>query len=935
MQEDWRDDKYAELEAEVEIERSWRWRWLQRLVPFPRPTLRRVRSLSKALAGGSEQLLLVEGEPGAGKSVALRHLARKLAKRAARSGNPRRIIPLYINLKALNVAPDEVSADRIRQFVLDTLIEVNNRDVEEVLDEEFQRGLDEGTWLFLFDSFDEIPDVLSAPDARAIIPTYARAIADFLTFTSCRGVVASRDFSSPDTARFTRCRILRLSRKQQLTLIRRADLEQRVDRVMREGLLRASQDIATFAGNPMFLGLLCEHMRTAAEFPTNSHTVFEEYLAHRLRRDAERIRSRFGVEVGFVRAGAEEIAYTMTSTARMGLEPARAAVMAAVQCFDRLSPTALSKILDVLEYTKLGRGGTNIDGEVTFSFIHRRFQEYFATCMVIADRSRVGVTELLDVDLWRETAVTLLQVQDEDAIGPLLTEATTRLRGYVAELTAGRFHWPDGCRHVLGILGTGLESRPETVATEVRGLVNKILEMAWDHGHRLDRRRALQYVALADQQVAERLLIEAFAADNMYLRQGAFLFTGKLTGIGVPLSVQIRRTLLLQAARRLISSDHSTIRTELLRLRQPREFQSLHHFLGVATFVAVGLPALGVTVALVSVLYGPLAPELTRSGALLPLLVSASAVIASSVFLAGYNIVALLGLAAGRTYFGISPRESIRGWADVIGPAILNFVLCVASSVAVGLSWHWMPAVGVALQVLFGYAALLPPAVVWATLHDVNTRPVLLPMLPLAFLVAVLRGRFRLPVAPRVGRPDSVLMPMKRKELVEMTGALILLLPALTVLVIGVVLITAGSVVYGGAAVVVAVAGFGGPGFVDSRVLRRQADKAVTADDVLNLFVKARNNAQFAMMVSRFTTQRVTRDPEVRTAVENLVGELEQAKRGNPWEPVRLACPSLAFRSAGKRRLRDSYAFRWIYNYHARQVQEWTLDDLARLAELE
>jgi hypothetical protein len=66
---------------------------------------------------------------------------------------------------------------------------------------------------------------------------------------------------------------------------------------------------------------------------------------------------------------------------------------------------------------------------------------------------------------------------------------------------------------------------------------------------------------------------------------------------------------------------------------------------------------------------------------------------------------------------------------------------------------------------------------------------------------------------------------------------------------------------------------------------------------------KAHNDNDFARLVSRFTTLRVTRDPGVRTAVENLVGELEQAKRGDLGREVRQACPSLASRSGGKRPL--------------------------------
>lgn len=923
LQEDWRDDKYAELEAEVEIERTWRWRRLRRVLPFQRPSLRRARSLSRALAGGSEPLLLLEGDPGAGKSVALRHLARTLARRAARGGNPRRIIPLYLNLKALDVAPGAVSADGIRRFVLDTLTEVNNRDVEEVLDEEFDRGLDEGTWLFLFDSFDEIPDILSAPDARAVIPAYARAIADFLAFTNCRGVVASRDFSSPDTIRFTRCRILPLSRRHQLTLIRRADLEPRVDRAMREGLTRASRDIAAFAGNPMFLGLLCEHMRSAWVFPTSTHTVFEEYLTHRLRRDVERVRSRFGVEVDFVRSGAEEIAYTMTATPRMGLEPARSAILAAVQSYDRVAPAALDKIVDVLEYTKLGRSGTNSRGEATFSFIHRRFQEYFATCLAIEDGTRIGVADLLTEDLWRETAVTLLQVQDADATAPLLAEATERLRAHAAELDAERFRWPPGCRHLLGILSTGLESRPESVTDELRGLVGAIVEPAWDRGHRLDRRRALRYATLAEPALTERLLVEAFATNNRYLRQVAFQTAGRLTTITSPLRTQIRRILLERSTYLL-----PTVQAEVRRLRRPAEFLSLAGLLRLATPVAVLLPP-----SLCVVWVAALAPEAFANGPARS--DPATAATAVTIFalvptLMGNSVLAIQ--LPVRSLSGPTLPGAARAWAVV--PVVLNLLVCVLVVVAAGVGWFEPPLPEPVLLVLCGYAAVLPPAVVWAALGDRPARAVLLPVLPVLFLVDALRGRLRAPDPAPVARPAPPQWRVDRRELVEATGVVLLAVPPVVTLA-GLALLTGNLIaaVIVTAALVGAVVGI--VGIVRARSLRRAADSAATAGDVLDVLALARGAEEFTKAVDRFADLRLTRDPAVRAAVENLVGEVERAKLGRPGEPVWAACPSLAARPVERSPLLVSYPLRWLATFHVRDFPESTLDDLARLAEQE
>jgi transcriptional regulator of acetoin/glycerol metabolism len=77
--EEWRDYRYTELEAEVEAEGD---RTISRILPFlPTETgdIRREKSLSRALRTSRERLVVVEGDPGSGKSVALRHVAEEMA----------------------------------------------------------------------------------------------------------------------------------------------------------------------------------------------------------------------------------------------------------------------------------------------------------------------------------------------------------------------------------------------------------------------------------------------------------------------------------------------------------------------------------------------------------------------------------------------------------------------------------------------------------------------------------------------------------------------------------------------------------------------------------------------------------------------------------------------------------------------------------------
>jgi hypothetical protein len=73
--ERWSDDQYAELEAEVETKGARD--SSSSLVRFVtgRSKVRRERSLTAALGNARHRFVLLQGDPGSGKTVALRHLA--------------------------------------------------------------------------------------------------------------------------------------------------------------------------------------------------------------------------------------------------------------------------------------------------------------------------------------------------------------------------------------------------------------------------------------------------------------------------------------------------------------------------------------------------------------------------------------------------------------------------------------------------------------------------------------------------------------------------------------------------------------------------------------------------------------------------------------------------------------------------------------------
>ncbi|WP_433267073.1 NACHT domain-containing protein [Actinosynnema sp. CS-041913] len=545
--EEWRDSRYAELEAELEVFTP------ARFLPFRRVArgLRRVPSLSEALRRSDERVLLLEGDPGAGKSVALRHLAQRMAAEAMRGPTERGTIPVYVDLKTFAPTHPPTSED-VREFVFASLNRARDRDVEQFLSEEFPRGLEQGTWLFLFDSFDEIPAVLGAADADEAIVAYADAIHAFLhASTRCRGVVASREFRGPGRAAWPMLRIVPLTERRKHDLIQRVDLPLSVERMLVYGLADADEAVRQLSDSPLFLSLLCEYARETGALPPNAHVVLESYVDHRLRRD---VRPDGDVGPSVVREVAEELAFTMAVS---GLSVVRSEAVDVIAARLGRPAADVRRAVDALVYTKLARAE---DGRLTFA--HRRMQEYFATCAVLRRPDRVDSRTLLTDGRWREVAVTLFQTQEPTRHAGLLAEAAALLP------ERSRQRWPPGVLYLLRLLADGLGRPGHGIAERVGDL----LRVAWLDGVRYDRKWALEVVAAADRDTAAWLLKFGFASESEWLRQEAYRQVRRVPDVAGELAGQVRQTLLdLSVGGRLRRDFRSTL-SRLGRLPNAGDF---------------------------------------------------------------------------------------------------------------------------------------------------------------------------------------------------------------------------------------------------------------------------------------------------------------------------------------------------------------------------
>lgn len=594
--EEWKDYRFTELEAEVEAEGK---QVKFFILPFFQSTkrgLRREQSLSKALELSSERLILVEGEPGSGKSVALRHVAEKLAQRSMKDKSIKSVIPLYINLKKLERSSKvKINRELIEYFVKQELNRVNDRDIEQFLDEEFQKGVQEGTWLFLFDSFDELPEVLSSVEADTTIRNYAEAIDDFLSgFNKCRGIIASRQFRGPKHLGWPRFRILPLESRR-WELIRKAELEPRIEKELNGRLRIAPQEIQDMTKNPMFLGILCEDMRDGSPFPENTHSVFENYLEKRLTRDADRLQRRFKLTPAEVRTAAEKVAFCMSIDPNLGLSPAREGIRGAMGRLGFKLRGNLEQYLNALEYLKLARSEAQIvagDSQF-FTFAHRRFQEYFATCVVLSDLNRISPRQLLTDGRWRETAVVIFQTQPPEVFAPILAEARYLLDeiagnisgliddpvGYVNPETINKnlsapkpFAWPDGLLPLLGLLQDGFISRIKELPDDIQMQAGRFLLTASSEGTLADQKWSLEVAGITPQPVLLWLLRHGFASESQWLKEVAYRQTARLSQIPDDIAADIRQALVILFARNRLNKEFFATHAHLSRLDQASRY---------------------------------------------------------------------------------------------------------------------------------------------------------------------------------------------------------------------------------------------------------------------------------------------------------------------------------------------------------------------------
>ncbi|MFI6319837.1 NACHT domain-containing protein [Nonomuraea sp. NPDC050556] len=520
------------------------------------------RSLSKALGHEPNRRVLLQGGPGSGKSVALRHYARAQLDRAIESRFSPVPLALCVSLRDLQDAADKVTARSLRDYIVR---QVNAADVPaltDYFDQHFDADLNAGRILLLLDSFDEIPAVLGSSNIDEDVRPYAKAITSLIAGGTTRCVLASREYKGPKLPDWTRLEIVGLQIEEQEALLRGyGAAPEPVEALLRDPRLGFAADLR----NPLYLSLLARFLNANGSVPARPSELFEDYA-----------RAQFS---GLPPVDRERVLEVVQDFAfRLARSPDTGLVGDVSLVGEWLEVVRKSRLLIETRDHRL-------------AFVHRRVQEYFATQYVLRHPGELSARELALNGRWRETAVALLQTGAPEDVASLLDELERSLAGPLDEL------WPREAIHVLELLVAA--GSPERLPARLRDLAGELIVRAWVQGGIGDRKFALDCVPIVAPELQLKLIEDAFAGTSQWLRRSALRDCSAIHPLPPTIEEAIRRLLVTMVARGQLSDEGALLDADLGRIHQKRHLVRARKVLARVPITVTALWAAGVSVAAV------------------------------------------------------------------------------------------------------------------------------------------------------------------------------------------------------------------------------------------------------------------------------------------------------------------------------------------------
>lgn len=502
----WSHQYFTPLDADVEV-----------LSDSGRMPSRRVTDLIGALRRDkNSQAFLVLGDPGAGKSVALRKLALEMLEEVSDTGR----VPIYVNLREWlpKAAESEGSGfwtearkptvQELAEFVISSVKERSDVFTGEFIDQYFRKMWEHGRLFFVLDSFDEIPSLLDVREDSWLIEELSEVVWKFIAGTpASRGVLASRFFRQP-TAAFQAAKVLEVRPLSEEKVVRVLQRYPKFSPALQKQLFSNRGDLIPVARNPFLMALLGPWVEKEQYLPPSQNLIYESYLQGQLARCGERLR-KHGLSVENVLTTAREIAWFIFQSDKYGLE----APIAELNAQQFTAPA--SAVIDVLTYGRIARVGT-ADLQ-NFAFVHRRFLEYFVALQLIDTPDCLPLNDIPTDSRGRDALVLFAQVTDD--------ERAESLARYCWSQVIEHFPTRDTrlrAIHCLRFLSDAFRSRLTAIRSFQAELAEFVRRNSSPEQDVLAAKHALEATGLLAYEQAEPIIRSAIVEPSEWLRETAF-----------------------------------------------------------------------------------------------------------------------------------------------------------------------------------------------------------------------------------------------------------------------------------------------------------------------------------------------------------------------------------------------------------------------------
>ena len=348
------------------------------------------RSLAEMLRRGDQlRVAVVLGDPGSGKSVALRRLGIDLARAALE--NERSPVPIYIPLGTFT--QEDPTPDGVAHLVQETAL--GDPAEQRLSPDDLRHGLSTGGFALLFDGMDEMPRHRFSERFAALREFVDRHPTTICLFACRIGDFLARQF------KVQQIRLMPFRRSHVAEFLRLfLGLDGRRARGWARKLLAPDSPLAAMATNPLFLTLVASYVAQHEAVPRSQAEIFRSFVKPRLNEALEAVGGTDAVTVEDVLS---RVAFAMTVDAGVGTTLPFTEALERAEVDESVGAPAM-RVARTAGFVRFE------DETGAFRFLHHRLQEFFAANALVTmpeDALQEHLVIHLDDPWWEEVYLLL------------------------------------------------------------------------------------------------------------------------------------------------------------------------------------------------------------------------------------------------------------------------------------------------------------------------------------------------------------------------------------------------------------------------------------------------------------------------------------------------------------------------------------------------